>query len=149
MESINLRLFSVYGPDLREDSVPNLIGRAILERRPFKILGDGSSQRDYVDVNDVLDAFQAALACPWAPDFPTAINIGSGTGTTLRHLIELLEARLGMNLIRDPQPPVHGEIPAIVADIGLAQKVLGYRPSITLEAGLARLANWFRSGSMA
>ena len=82
-EAINLRFFSVYGPDLRPDCVPHLIASAIRDEREFTIFGDGSSVRDYVEIEDVVDSIDAAIRAKWRENFPAAINIGSGTGDNI------------------------------------------------------------------
>src|SRR5262249_20308829 len=87
LQTINLRLFSVYGPDLRPDQAPHLIASAILKKQPFNVFGDGSSMRDYIEVEDALDAIESAIASK--ETFP-ALNIGSGFGTTLLELIQTI-----------------------------------------------------------
>lgn len=143
METINLRLFSVYGAGLRRDCVPYLIASAILEARNFNVFGDGSSQRDYVALDDVLDALEAALAVRWTKIFPRALNIGSGKGTRLSDLIRLLEQGLDKKLALDFNPPVQGELHSIVADIALAETSLVWRPRVELANGMGGLAKWF------
>ena len=143
METINLRLFSVYGPGLRRDCVPYLIASAILENRGFNLFGDGSSQRDYVALEDVLAAIEAALSVRWTDSFPTALNIGSGKGTRLIDLIQLLERGLGKKLTLEFKPPVQGELHSIIADVNQTEASLGWRPRVELAEGMGRLAKWF------
>lgn len=145
IEVVNLRLFSVYGPDLRPDSVPHLIASAIREEREFTVFGDGSSVRDYVEIDDVLNAIEAAIAAPWTSDFPRALNIGSGVGTPLLDLVRLIERGLNKKGRLVHKPAVAGELHAIVADIAEAERILKWKAQIGLHDGIARLTDWFNA----
>src|SRR6185295_9192648 len=124
METINLRFFSVYGPELRPDCVPHLIASAIENNAEFTVLGDGSSVRDYIEVEDVMDAIEAALQAPWSAQFPTALNIGSGMGTRLSDLIKLIEQGMNKTARIVHKPAVVGELPVIVAGVQAAKEAL-------------------------
>jgi len=141
LETVNLRLFAVYGPDMRRDCVPWLIASAIREGRPFTMFGDGSSTRDYIEVRDVLSAIEAACA---GRESHAALNIGSGAGTTLRELIALLERHLALKAKLDCKPPVPGELAVALPDISLAKEKLNWAPRVKIEEGMARLAEWVR-----
>jgi len=141
LETVNLRLFSVYGPDLRPDLVPYLIASAILKGKPFAVFGDGRSVRDYIEIRDVLDAIESACQ---AEESHAALNIGSGVGTTLLELIELLQKHLGKKAELVYKPAVPGELRAAVPDISLAREKLKWSPRVSLDEGMARLAEWFR-----
>src|ERR1043165_9303661 len=142
--TINLRFFSVYGPELRADCVPHLIASAIASGKEFSVYGDGSSVRDYVDIEDVLDAIENAINVPWRASFPPALNIGSGVGTRLLELVGLIERGLGQKARLIYKPAVAGELQSIVADIGLAQRVLNWSPRVTIGAGISRFTEWFK-----
>ncbi|MCY3023033.1 MAG: GDP-mannose 4,6-dehydratase [Planctomycetota bacterium] len=141
-ETVNLRLFAVYGPDMREDCVPHLIASAIMKGRPFTVFGDGSSMRDYVEVSDVLAAIEAA--CRGHESY-AALNIGSGFGTTLMDLLRLLEKCFGKKTELAFKAANRGELPVAVPDISLAMEKLHWEPRVSIEAGMARLADWFKS----
>lgn len=142
MEIVNLRLFSVYGPDLRQDLVPYLIAAAILKNKPFTVFGDGRSVRDYIEIHDVMSAIEAA--CNGHESYE-ALNIGSGFGTTLLELIHLLEEALGRKAELVYKPPVAGELPLAIPDITVAMQKLKWEPAVSIEQGMARLAEWFKS----
>jgi UDP-glucuronate 4-epimerase len=142
METVNLRLFSVYGPDLRQDLVPYLIATAILKQKPFTVFGDGSSARDYIDVRDVVTAIEAACD---GHESHAALNIGSGFGTTLMELVNLLEAALGKKAELVYKPAVAGELPLAIPDITLSMQKLNWEPAISIEQGISVLADWFKS----
>ena len=142
IETVNLRLFSVYGPDMRQDCVPHLIASAIMQGKPFTLFGDGSSSRDYIEIRDVLNAIEAA--CQGRESHP-ALNIGSGVGTKLLELIALLERHLARKAELAHKPPVPGELSVALPDITLAREKLKWEPRVKIEEGMARLAEWFKS----
>ena len=142
METVNLRLFSVYGPDLRQDLVPYLIATAILKNKPFTVFGDGSSARDYIDVRDVISAIEAACQ---GNESHAALNVGSGFGTTLLELVSLLETSLGKKAELVYKPAVAGELPLAIPDITVSMEKLKWEPVISIEQGMAKLAEWFKS----
>jgi nucleoside-diphosphate-sugar epimerase len=143
MEAINLRLFSVYGPELRPDCVPHLIASAIRDDRDFTIFGDGSSVRDYVEIDDVVRAIQAAIHTPWSKSFPLALNIGSGIGTALIELVRIIERGMNKKARLVHKSAVRSELQAVVAGIDLARTTLQWEPRVELKDGMARLTNWF------
>jgi UDP-glucuronate 4-epimerase len=142
IETVNLRLFSVYGPDLRADSVPHLIATAILKGQPFTVFGDGSSVRDYVEIDDVLNAIEAAINGKGSHE---ALNIGSGFGTSLLELIQTIERAMGRRVELAHKPAVPGELQTAVPDISLAMEKLSWEPKVELESGIARMAAWFKN----
>jgi len=142
METINLRLFSVYGPDLRPDCVPHLIASAIMKGQPFTVFGDGSSVRDYIEVDDVLDAIEASMALKGSCD---ALNIGSGFGVSLMELIETIQKAMRRRVELIHKPLVQGELQIAVPDITMAMNMLDWEPKVDLDQGIARMAAWFQS----
>jgi UDP-glucuronate 4-epimerase len=142
METVNLRLFAVYGPDLRQDCVPHLVATAIMKGKPFTVFGDGTSMRDYVEIRDVLSALDAACL---GHESHAALNVGSGFGTTLLELIALLEKSLGKKAELVFKPPVPGELLMAVPDISLAMEKLNWEPRVSVEEGTARMAEWFKN----
>ncbi len=144
METINLRLFSVYGPDLRPDCVPYLIASAIRDERDFTIFGDGSSVRDYVEIDDVVRAIRAAIdAPPQSKNASLSLNIGSGIGTCLTDLVRKIERGLNKKARIVHKQAVSGELPAIVADVTSARENLNWQPRVNVDVGMKKLTEWF------
>ena len=147
-EAINLRLFSVYGPDLRPDSVPHLIASAIRDDREFNIFGDGSSVRDYVEIRDVVDAIEAAVRVEWSANFPGTLNIGSGVGTPLLEVLRNIEQGMCKKARLVYKPAVEGELKTIVAGIENSGRFLGWKPRISFREGVGRFTEWFGSSEV-
>lgn len=141
VQTVNLRLFSVYGPDIRPDSVPFLIAAAAMKGKPFTVFGDGSSMRDYVEISDVVAAIIAAVRGKMS--YP-ALNIGSGFGTSLLELIQMIETGLGKKVELIHKPPVVGELPIAVPDITLAIDKLNWEPKCTIEDGIGNFCRWVK-----
>ena len=144
LDTVALRYGNVYGP--RQDPhgeagvVAIFCGR-LLEGRPLTVFGDGQQTRDYVYVADVADAtWRAATRALPAPALldARAFNIGTGVGTPVLRLAEVLSAAAD----RAPQiefaPKRPGEQQESYVDVAKAARLLDWRPAVTLEDGLAR-----------
>lgn len=155
MDTVALRLGNVYGP--RQDPhgeagvVAIFCGR-LLEGKPLTIFGDGMQTRDYVYVTDVAEAtLQAAthpLPQPERLD-ARAFNVGTGVGTPVVKIAELLRASARSELPVEFAPRRPGEQQHSFVSIDKARRLLGWSPSVSLEDGLRRSYAWFahRAGS--
>jgi UDP-glucose 4-epimerase len=119
-----------------------LFFRAIDAGEPIVIYGDGSASRDYTHVEDICCALQLALEADVAGG--TVLHIASGIETTVTELAELCRNAAGV-----PDHPIEhlpkrpGEVERNFATYDLANKLLGYAPSIKREDGIARTWEWF------
>jgi len=131
-----LRVANVYGTplDLARGRVGALLIAAARGGTPFRLYGDGSSQRDYLHIRDLCRAVEAALERR-----PALCNIGGGTGTPLRDLIALVE-RITGRAVPLEHHPAQAEAAASVMDVGRAAAELGWRAEVPLARGMAELA---------
>ena len=143
MDTVALRFANVYGPwSERKRGAMTMFFRAIHASEPIVIYGDGSASRDYTHVDDIARALELALDS----DVPggTVLHIASGVETTVRELADLCRAAAGA-----PDHPVEyrprraGEVDRNFASYDLAEKVLGYAPSIGREDGIRQTWQWF------
>ncbi|MCP4004593.1 MAG: NAD-dependent epimerase/dehydratase family protein [bacterium] len=137
-----LRFFTAYGPRQRPDLAIHRWSRLALEDKPIPVFGDGSAERDFTFVHDLVDGILSAL------DRANAFrvyNLGRGEPVTLNETIRALEKALGMSVRRDQQPCAPGDVPRTWASIERAREELGYQPKTQLEAGIAAFVDWFRS----
>jgi UDP-glucuronate 4-epimerase len=141
---IALRFFTVYGPRQRPDLAICKFSRRILNGEAIDIFGDGSTRRDYTFVDDTVSGIVAALSYDRSPY--EIINLGNDRTVPLRELLDLLERVLGRPAVRSPQPEQPGDVPQTWADISKARELLGYDPSVTIEEGVARFADWMKRG---
>lgn len=141
----SLRLGNVYGP--RQDphgeaGVVSIFAGALTKGLPTRIFGDGTSTRDYVYVDDVVDAF---VRCLGGKGDGRRLNIGSGAGTTIRALHTAVAAAVGAPDAPEFAPARPGELQAITLDVGQARRALGWEPVVGLPQGLAQTVEWIRS----
>jgi UDP-glucuronate 4-epimerase len=141
MDVVMLRLFSVYGPRQRPDlAICKFVG--LIERdQPIPVFGDGSSARDYTYVTDILDGIMAVTRNEFGFEI---FNLGGSAPIRLARLIELIEAATGKRATIERQPTQPGDVPITCADIGKAERMLGYHPKTSIQDGLARYVEWFR-----
>jgi UDP-glucuronate 4-epimerase len=139
---VALRFFTVYGPRQRPDMAINRFTRLIAGGQEVGVHGDGHSLRDYTFISDIVDGIEAALEAE-LPGYHV-FNLGRGQPAVLLDVIRLiekgLEAKAKLRFL--PQPP--GEPPLTHADIGKAGALLGYRPSVSIEEGIARYVRWLQ-----
>jgi UDP-glucose 4-epimerase len=141
IETIALRIFNAYGPGQRippahAPVVPSFT-KSVLTQASLVVHGDGKQTRDFVYVDDVVEALVAAATAPGVGG--SIVNIGSGEETSIQGLI----ATLGQVTQRQPEviynPQESGGIPRLVADVTRARQLLGYEPRVSLRVGLQRL----------
>jgi nucleoside-diphosphate-sugar epimerase len=135
--TISLRFFTVYGPGQRPDMAFHKFLKAIQERAPITIYGDGKQTRDFTYIDDIVAAAWAALERGRAGE---VYNIGGGHRERLDRLFKVLESVCG-RLVRLRHAPVQkGDAPHTLADISKAERELGFAPRTGLADGLA--AEW-------
>jgi UDP-glucose 4-epimerase len=143
--AVCLRYFNVYGRHQRFDAygnvIPIFVTRA-LRGEPLTIYGDGQQTRDFVHVDDVVQANVRAAA---APEVSGAFNIGSATAVTINDLASLV-----LELTASSVPPIHagprpGDVRDSLADISRARRDFGFAPSTGLRAGLEAYVDWMRA----
>jgi len=140
MRFVALRFFTVYGPRQRPDLAIRKFAQRLLRGEPIPVYGDGSTRRDYTYVDDTVQGVRAAM--DYDASAYEVINLGNDRTVTLARMIEALEDVLGVQAVVERQPAQPGDVPQTWADIAKAERLLGYRPSTTFEAGLARFAEW-------
>ncbi|MFH0963840.1 MAG: GDP-mannose 4,6-dehydratase [Planctomycetota bacterium] len=139
-----LRFFTVYGPRQRPDMAIHAFTRLIETGQEIPFFGDGSTERDYTFVTDILQGLLAAIDTPLRFEI---INLGESRTTTLGRLVELLEEALGKPARRKILPMQPGDVRRTCADVSKARALLGYNPGIPIEEGIPRFVEWYRSVS--
>lgn len=143
-----LRFFNVYGPDQALSNpytgVLAIFGGRLLNGRPPLIFEDGEQRRDFVSVHDVARACALALERDSAAGH--AVNVGSGESITVREIAQRLARVTDREDIEAEVTGKYrvGDIRHCFADITRAQEVLGYKPQIALDDGMAELAEWLQ-----
>lgn len=141
---VALRYGNVYGPrqdPYGEAGVVAIFCAAMLEGRQPVIFGDGQHTRDYVYVEDVARANLLALEA----DAQGVFNVGTGVETPTRRIFDLVRDATGFPGEPRYGPARPGDVRRICLDIARAERVLGWRPQVTLTEGIARTVAWFRA----
>ncbi len=137
-----LRFFTVYGPRQRPDLAIHKFARRMLRGESIPVFGDGSTRRDYTYINDIIQGVRAAME--YDRTAYEVINLGNNRTVGLLEMIRTLEEALGVEARLDFQPPQPGDVPQTWADVGKAERLLGYRPTTEFREGIARFAGWLR-----
>ena len=148
LETVALRYFNVFGP--RQDPaseyaavIPRFL-TALIEKRPPIVFGDGEQTRDFTYIANVVQANLLAASSPDAVGY--ALNIGCGEQISLNTVLRMAGELLGVTVDADYREPRPGDVRDSCADINLAQRLLGYRPSVSFHEGLARTLDALRRG---
>lgn len=147
LETVSLRYFNVFGPGQDPDSeysavIPKFI-RRLLAGRSLTVFGDGEQSRDFTYIDNVVEANLLALRAAGAAG--RVINIGCGGSLSLNRLIEHLQGIIGITPVVEYLPARAGDVRDSLAAIDLARAVLGYVPRISVEEGLRKTVESFRS----
>jgi nucleoside-diphosphate-sugar epimerase len=147
LETVSLRYFNVFGP--RQDptshyaAVIPLFITALLENQPPTVFGDGEQTRDFTYIDNVVQANLLA-AVGDTSSAGAVMNIACGQRVSLNELLKILADLMG---VTDPKvtytEPRLGDIRDSLADVGQAEKLLGYQPDVDLREGLQRTVKWF------
>src|SRR5687767_9262484 len=152
-DSIGLRYFNVFGPRQDPDGpyasvIPAWIG-ALLQGKTAYVNGDGSVARDFCYVDNVVQANLRAATVEQREALNQAYNVAVGQQTNLNELFELIRESLARRLphLRNVQAvyrePRRGDMQLSRADVSHAARLLGYRPTFDLAAGLAPTVDWY------
>ncbi len=143
---ICLRFFTVYGPRQRPDLAIHKFTALIESGKRIPVYGDGSMGRDYTYVDDIVAGVVASLE--YAPESAVpfeVFNLGNSHPVRLAELITQLEAATGKKALQERLPDQPGDVPMTWASIDKAKRLLGYLPKTSMEQGLRRFVDWYRS----
>lgn len=141
VETVALRYFNVFGP--RQDprspysGVISIFASRVARGEAPTIFGDGLNSRDFVFVDDVVEANWLAMRTPGARG--RVFNVGRGEETTLNALVAMLAKLQGKNIAAKHEPARAGDIVASRADITRIGRELGFAPGVSVSEGLRRL----------
>lgn len=139
------RFFTVYGPKGRPDMAPYIFTESILKEDPIRIYGDGSSQRDFTYIQDLVNGILAGIekSLPYE-----VFNLGSSSPIDLLSFIGIIEditekkAKIKFEKIFSP------EMKNTFANIQKAEKLLGYKPKTDIKEGMESFIKWYKKNRM-
>jgi UDP-glucose 4-epimerase len=139
LETVALRYFNIYGPRQTASSYAGVISIFLQQARngdPITVDGDGSQTRDFVHIDDVVDANLLAAQTDAVGE---AYNVGTGRETSVTELAETIQAVAATDSTVVHTEPRPADIDHSVADISKARDRLDYEPTVDLQTGLASL----------
>jgi UDP-glucose 4-epimerase len=143
-----LRYGNVYGPRQEahgEAGVVAIFTQAMLEGHQPQIFGDGNQERDFVFVDDVVDANMLAINKGNGGSF----NIGTGEKTSVNQIFESLQSIIGYRWGPEHGPARHGDVYKISLDSSKAIRDLGWKPKMEMAEGLSQTVEYFRNAGKA
>lgn len=140
-ETVGLRIFNAYGPGqplppTHAPLIPHMM-QQILGKGSVVIYGDGKQTRDFVYIDDVIEALISAGQSPNVDR--QIINVGSGVETSINAVASTISAITGLKADLIYNREAGGGLARLVADLSKAKQLLGYAPRTQLEAGLRKL----------
>jgi UDP-glucose 4-epimerase len=149
LPAVSLRFFNVFGPKQDPTSpysgVISIFLTRALAGEAAVIYGDGRQSRDFVFVDDVVQALLAAAQSASAPG--RVFNIGTGRAVTINALWEIVAALCGASAQPVHAPPRPGDISQSMSAIDVARAELGFTPRVSVEEGLQTTMAWYRNAA--
>jgi UDP-glucose 4-epimerase len=150
LETVVLRYFNVFGPFQDPTShysgVLAIFCRRMLAGEPITIYGDGQQSRDFTYIDNVVHGNLLAAAAPAEKVSGQMMNLATGSSSTLNETFEILRDLTGYRGQPAYEPARAGDIRDSLADVRLAEELLGYAPIVDFREGLLRTVEWYRSG---
>jgi UDP-glucuronate 4-epimerase len=143
---ICLRFFTVYGPRQRPDLAIHKFARLMEGGEELPMFGDGTSQRDYTYIEDILQGVEGALEWVGKNHGHEVVNLGESRTIGLREMIQVVAEEMGIKPRIRPSPEQPGDVARTFADISKARRLLGYDPTWEFRDGIRAFVKWFREG---
>ena len=155
-----MRLFSVYGPWNRPDMALFKFTESILKGKPIDVYNHGNMQRDFIYIEDLIEAIYILTSCipsiqrdglvnsfdsisPVAPF--RIVNIGNSKAIKICDYIKEIEKSLKMKAKKNLIPIQDGDMENTCADIKLLENLTGYRPSTPISVGISKFIRWYKN----
>ncbi len=144
MDMVQLRFFTVYGPRQRPDLAIHKFTRMILEETPIPFYGDGSTERDYTYIEDIIDGVYKSIKYVEENEGVYEIfNLGESQTISLRKMVETIEGTLGKEAVINRRPMQPGDVLRTNADITKAKEIIGYSPKTGFREGVEKFVEWY------
>ena len=159
LPTTGLRFFTVYGPWGRPDMALFKFTKAILAREPIKVFNYGKHKRDFTYIDDIVEGIIRVLDHPassnqdWSGNLPDpgsskapwrVYNIGNNNPVELMQFVGVLENVLGLKAKIDFLPLQAGDVPDTCADVKDLVEQFNFKPTTSIEIGIARFVIWYR-----
>lgn len=139
-----LRFFTAYGPRQRPEMAIHAFTRRLFAGEPIPVFGDGSMERDFTYIEDVVDGVVSAVDHVIETRTFEILNLGESEPIRLSRLVAALERATGREAVIDRREVPPGDVQRTFADVSRARRVLGYEPRVGIDEGLKRFVEWYR-----
>jgi UDP-glucose 4-epimerase len=150
LETVVLRYFNVFGPYQDPTShysgVLAIFSRRMLAGEQPTIYGDGEQSRDFTYIDNVVHANLLAASAPAQKVSGQMMNAATGKRVTLNETVEILRDLTGYKGSVAYEQSRAGDVRDSLADIRLAEELMGYKPQVDFREGLRRTVEWYRAG---
>ena len=155
-----LRFFTVYGPWGRPDMALFLFTKSMLENVPIKVFNYGKMVRDFTYIDDIVESLIRLIPKPATPDnefsntTPSSskswapyriFNVGNSNPTPLMDFIQAIENNLGVVAKKEYLEIQPGDVPITSSDTSSLEDWIGYKPNTSVDDGIAKFIDWYRS----
>ena len=138
-----LRFFTVYGPRQRPDLAIRKFSEGIMAGEEIPFFGDGSTERDYTYIDDIIGGVLGAAAWVSSGEARYDIfNLGESRTISLEKMVSEIEKQLGTNAKKKLLPRQPGDVERTYADISKARRAFGYDPKTAFEEGIRIFMEW-------
>jgi len=142
MKTIGLRFFTVYGPWGRPDMAIFKFAQSMSKGEEIPVYNYGKDmRRDFTYIDDIVDGIVKALDCDYDYEI---FNLGKGSPDELGEMIDLVEKHMGIKAKKNLLPMQPGDVMETYSDTTKAKKMLKYNPTVTLDEGIKKFAEWFK-----
>ncbi len=139
-----LRFFTAYGPRQRPEMAIHAFTRRLFAEEPIPVFGDGSMERDFTYIDDVVDGVVSAVDHVAGTETFDILNLGDSEPIRLSRLVAALERATGREAVIDRREVPPGDVDRTFADVSRARRLLGYEPRVGIDEGLRRFVEWYR-----
>lgn len=134
--------YGEYQDPMRNQGVVNVFLRQLARNSPIEIWGGLQTVRDYLYAGDMARAIERAAASPVTGEI---LNVGSGRGVALETLLQMIKTVTGTSPVLIQRAARMDDVPENTLDVAKIERVLGWRPEVNLESGIARTWRWIRA----
>ena len=144
LSTTGLRFFTVYGEWGRPDMSPFIFTRQILANKPIDLFNYGNHQRDFTYIDDIIKGIMCVVDTPQTENY-RLYNIGNSQPEQLLTFVETLEKYLGKTAIKNLLPMQAGDVQDTYADMDGMKRDFNYSPKTSLDEGLEKFVQWYKS----
>jgi len=144
LSTTGLRFFTVYGEWGRPDMSPFIFTRQILANKPIDLFNYGNHQRDFTYIDDIIKGIMCVVDTPPTENY-RLYNIGNSQPEQLLTFVETLEKYLGTTAVKSLLPMQAGDVQDTYADMDGMKRDFNYSPKTSLDEGLEKFVQWYKS----